>query len=67
MEQLALPPSAIVYIDTAILIYTVEANPTYCTALQPLWQKFPAGNIGIITSELTLMEALVMPSVSIAG
>ncbi len=61
MGQLVLPPSAIVYIDTAILIYTVEANPTYFTALQPLWQQFQAGNIEIITSELTLMETLVMP------
>lgn len=61
MGQLVLPSSAIVYIDTAILIYTVEANSTYFTALQPLWQKFQAGDIELITSELTLMETLVTP------
>jgi predicted nucleic acid-binding protein len=61
MGQLALNSSAIVYVDTAILIYTVEANPAYFTALQPLWQQFQAGDIELITSELTLMETLVTP------
>ena len=61
MGQLTLPASAIVYVDTAIIIYTVEANPTYFTALQPLWQQFQDGNIELVTSELTLMETLVTP------
>lgn len=61
MGQLTLPTSAVVYIDTAILIYTVEANPTYFAALQPLWQQFQDGSIELVTSELTLMETLVTP------
>ncbi len=61
MGQLALPSSAIVYVDTAIFIYTVEAKPAYFTALQPLWQQFQIGDIELITSELTLMEILVTP------
>ena len=61
MGQLTLPASAAVYIDTAIVIYTVEANPTYFAALQPLWQQFQDGSIELVTSELTLMETLVTP------
>jgi predicted nucleic acid-binding protein len=61
MGQLALPSSAIVYVDTVIFIYTVEAKPAYFTALQPLWQQFQIGDIELITSELTLMEILVTP------
>ncbi|MER3433038.1 MAG: VapC toxin family PIN domain ribonuclease [Leptolyngbya sp. ERB_1_1] len=61
MEQLAFPTGASVYIDTQIIIYTIEANPTYFNLLQPLWQQFQIGDLEIITSELTLMETLVFP------
>lgn len=61
MGQLNLPDSARIYVDTSILIYTIEVNPSYWQLLQPLWQKFQAGEIELITSELTLMESLVIP------
>jgi predicted nucleic acid-binding protein len=61
MGQLDLPDSASIYIDTSILIYTLEVNPNYWQLLQPLWQKFQTGQIELITSELTLMESLVIP------
>ena len=61
MGQLALPTAASIYIDTQIIIYTVEANPTYFDLLQPLWAKFQASELEIVTSELTLMETLVFP------
>jgi predicted nucleic acid-binding protein len=61
MGQLSLPSSAIVYVDTSIIIYTVEANPIYYSLLQPLWLKFQIGEIELVTSELTLMETLVLP------
>jgi predicted nucleic acid-binding protein len=61
MGQLNLPDHAIVYIDTAIIIYTLEGNETYLAALTPLWDKFQSGNIELVTSELTLMEVLVQP------
>jgi hypothetical protein len=51
MGQLSLPSGAIVYIDTAIVVYTIEANPTYFSALQPLWLDYQMGNIELITSE----------------
>ena len=61
MGQLALPIATSVYIDTQIFIYTVEANPTYFDLLQPLWRKFKASELEIMTSELTFMETLVFP------
>ena len=61
MGQLIIPSEAVIYADNSVFIYTIEANPDYYTLLQPLWQEFQAGNIELITSELTLMETLVVP------
>ncbi|MCC5627688.1 type II toxin-antitoxin system VapC family toxin [Nostoc sphaeroides] len=61
MGQLILPSSGVIYIDTPVLIYSVEWNPEYYSLLQPLWLKFQTGEIQIISSELILMEALVLP------
>ncbi|MDZ7956918.1 MAG: type II toxin-antitoxin system VapC family toxin [Aulosira sp. DedQUE10] len=61
MGQLILPTSGSIYIDTSVAIYTIEGNPDYYSLLQPLWSKFYAGEIQIISSELILMEVLVLP------
>ncbi len=61
MGQLVIPDSAIVYADTSVFIYSIEAHPTYYTVLEPLWTKFYAGTIELISSELTLTETLVIP------
>ena len=61
MGQLILPSSGVMYIDTPVLIYSIEWNPEYYSLLQPLWLKFQTGEIKIISSELILMEALVLP------
>lgn len=61
MGQLILPTSGSIYIDTSIVIYTIEGHPDYYSLLQPLWLKFQLGEIEIISSELIIMEALVAP------
>ncbi|MBN3885887.1 MAG: PIN domain-containing protein [Nostoc sp.] len=61
MGQLILPTSGSIYIDTSVAIYTIEGNPDYYSLMQPLWSKFYAGEIKIISSELILMEILVVP------
>lgn len=61
MGQLNIPSSAVVYVDTVVVIYSVEFNPVYWQLLQPLWAKLQAHEIGIVSSELTLMESLVVP------
>lgn len=61
MGQLNIASSATVYIDTSVIIYTVEANPLYFSLIQSLWQKFLTGEIELVTSELTLRESLILP------
>lgn len=61
MGQLNLPSPATIYLDTQVIIYTVEAHPNYYSLLQPLWLKFQASEVELMTSELTLLETLVFP------
>ncbi len=61
MGQLTIPSDATVYVDTAPVIYSVEFNPDYWALLQPLWAKFQANEINIISSELLWLETLVFP------
>lgn len=56
-----LTTSGSIYIDTSVAIYTIEGISDYYSLLQPLWYKFYAGEIQIISSELILMEVLVVP------
>ncbi|MFM2061178.1 MAG: hypothetical protein RLZZ507_848 [Cyanobacteriota bacterium] len=61
MGQLILPNSGVIYIDTSIVIYTIESNFDYYSLLQPLWLKYQQGEIEIVSSELILMEVLILP------
>lgn len=61
MGQLNLPSNAKVYLDSAILIYSVEAHPDYRELLRPLWLSLQASEIEVISSELSLMEVLIVP------
>lgn len=61
MGHLVLPSSTTIYIDTSVVIYTIEGNPDYYSLLQPLWSKFYAEEIQIVSSELILMEVLIIP------
>lgn len=56
-----LTTSGSIYIDTSVAIYTIEGISDYYSLLEPLWYKFYAGEIQIISSELILMEVLVVP------
>lgn len=61
MGPLNLPESGRVYVDTAPVIYTVERHPVYEEMLRTLWAAMAAGRVQVITSELTILEALVQP------
>lgn len=61
MGSLTLPASGLVYLDTSILIYTIENVRGYLDALMPLWQASRAQQIELATSDLTVMEALTGP------
>ncbi|MDF5729255.1 MAG: PIN domain-containing protein [Rhizonema sp. PD38] len=61
MGALNIPASSLVYVDTSIVIYSVEKFPEYVLLLAPLWLRLQAGEIEIVSSELILMESLVLP------
>jgi predicted nucleic acid-binding protein len=61
MGQLILPNAARVYVDTVTVIYAVEQTPTYGVLLNPLWNSLQARTLEVFSSELTLMETLVVP------
>lgn len=61
MGQLNIPANSIVYVDTAIVIYSMERFPNYFPLLEPMWRQSQTSEIQVITSELTLLETLVMP------
>lgn len=61
MGALNIAASSVVYVDTSIIIYTVEKFPEYLPLLESMWVSFHAGEIEIVSSELILMEVLVAP------
>jgi predicted nucleic acid-binding protein len=61
MGALILPPSGCVYIDANAVIYAVEKIEPYASLLDPLWAASGAGQVSIVTSELTWLETLAKP------
>lgn len=61
MGSLNIPQSSLVYVDTSVVIYSVEKFPNYSPLLEPLWLSLSSGNIQMFSSELILMETLVVP------
>ncbi len=61
MGLLSISDSSVIYVDTSVVIYTIEQVPGYHTLLEPLWVKFEADTISLLSSELILLEALVLP------
>ena len=61
MGSLVLPSSGQVYVDAQICIYTVERHVKYAPVLQPLWVAARAGQVTVVTSELSILESLVLP------
>jgi hypothetical protein len=56
---LTLPASGLVYVDTSVVIYSVERYPAYTAVLLPLWQAAHAKRVQVVSSALCLMETLV--------
>jgi predicted nucleic acid-binding protein len=51
----------LVYVDAQCVIYSVERHPTFAPPLDPFWLEVQAGRLTAATSELTILEALVLP------
>ena len=50
-----------VAIDTAVIIYFIEADPRFASLIDPLFQDADQGTRELVTSALTLLEVLVVP------
>ncbi len=61
MGRLILPPGSIAYLDASPIIYSVEEHPVYWHPLQDVWTSLDSGEITVVTSELSLLETLVVP------
>ena len=61
MGALTLPAAGLLYLDACCLIYRVEQVEPYHTLLGPVFAAAKTGTIGLVTSELSLMECLVKP------
>ena len=61
MGTLTLPTSGTVYLDANGFIYSIERIDPYRSILDTLWLTVSAGQVKVVTSELTLLEVLVKP------
>lgn len=61
MGVLTLPASGTVYLDANGFIYSIERIDPYRSILDALWLTVSAGQVKVVTSELTLLEVLVKP------
>jgi predicted nucleic acid-binding protein len=50
-----------IFLDTAPVIYLIEANEQYLTVLEPVFAGLDAGEFQAITSPITLSECLIVP------
>ena len=61
MVALSLPEGGSIYLDSSVVIYSVERIEPYLTLLAPIWQQGEAGSLSLVCSELVLAETLVHP------
>lgn len=61
MGQLRFPDFSVIYLDTSPIIYSVEKHVDFWPILEPFWIDVESGKIKVVTSELTLLEVLVVP------
>lgn len=61
MAPVGLPLSGAIYLDAQIFVYSVERHPTYFPLLRSLWEALDKASVVAHTSELTMLETLVLP------
>lgn len=49
------------FLDTAPVVYYVEANPRYLPVVQPIFAQLDQGALQAVASPVTLSECLVIP------
>lgn len=61
MGPLSLPEYGTVYLDTPVLIYSVEHHPRFATFLRALWSAVDEKRLRVYSSELAYLETGVLP------
>lgn len=61
MAGLSLCAGATVYLDANLLVYIVESHQRYRPVLETLLQQAQANGVRLITSQLSVLECLVIP------
>lgn len=61
MGSINLPATGQVYLDAQCLIYSIEPHPIYFPVVFPVWTAAQAGQLRIATSEMSILECLVLP------
>jgi predicted nucleic acid-binding protein len=57
----ALPNGALVLVDSAPIIYTLEANAKFSKRFAPLFERHAAGEVLLAVSTVTIAEVLTGP------
>lgn len=58
MEDVGPGPVAV---DTVVFIYFIEEHAVFLPLVEPLFEAVDRGELEVVTSELTLLEVLVIP------
>ena len=61
MGTLTVPAQGDIYIDTQIIIYSVQKHPVYAPLCLPLWYAALVKPNRVFSSELALMETTILP------
>ena len=61
MGRLILPFNSRIYVDANVVIYSVDQHPVYAPLCVPLRQASQLGSVTVYSSELTLLETLIVP------
>lgn len=59
MGSVTLPATGLLYLDSVVVIFSVEKHPDYVAHLAPMCRSAESGGPRLVTSELTVLEALV--------
>lgn len=51
----------VIGLDTAPLIYYIEAHPTYLPIIDPFFEALAESELQVVTSVITLVEVLIQP------
>ncbi len=61
LEAASLPEGALVLVDSAPIIYTLESHPKLAGRFAPLFARHERGGIGLAVSTVTIAEVLTGP------